>query len=128
MFSSLKWSGTLLGTLPLKCGRNHPNCSVNELYRTQSNLIEPVSIKHGLQTADHGLWTVYKSRTTIADKSSWKGLVQLNIVHFNPEKREFSLSLNIPRSPYSMLGYNRTIRCTNINVFINIGPGAGGGR
>ena len=24
-----------------------------------------------------------------------------------------------------MLGYNRTIRRTNINVFINIGPGAG---
>ena len=74
----MKWSGTLLGTLPLKCGRNHSNCSVNELYRTQSNLIEPVSIKHGLHTADHGLWTVYKSRTTITDKSSWKGLVQLN--------------------------------------------------
>ena len=44
MFSSLKSSGTLLGTLPLKCGRNHSNCSVIELYRTQSNLIEPVSI------------------------------------------------------------------------------------
>ena len=27
-----------------------------------------------------------------------------------------------------MLGYNRTITRTNINVFINIGPGAGGGR
>ena len=24
-----------------------------------------------------------------------------------------------------MLGYNRTITCTNINVLINIGPGAG---
>ena len=63
MFSSLKSSGTLLGTLPLKCGRNHSNCWVIELYRTQSNLIESVSIKHGLQTADHGLWTVYKTRT-----------------------------------------------------------------
>ena len=63
MFSSLKSSGTLLGTLPLKCGSNKSNCSVIELYRTQSNLIEPVSIKHGLQTADHGLWTVYKTRT-----------------------------------------------------------------
>ena len=63
MFSSLKSSGTLLGTLPLKCGRNHSNCSVIELYRTQSNLIEPGSIKHRLQTADHGLWTVYKKRT-----------------------------------------------------------------
>ena len=27
-----------------------------------------------------------------------------------------------------MLGYNRTITRTNINVLINIGPGAGGGR
>ena len=36
--------------------------------------------------------------------------------------------LNIPRPPCSMLGYNRTITCTNINVLINIGPGAGGGR
>ena len=27
-----------------------------------------------------------------------------------------------------MLGYNRTITHTNINVLINIGPGAGGGR
>ena len=27
-----------------------------------------------------------------------------------------------------MLGYNRTIRRTKINVLINIGPGAGGGR
>ena len=63
MFSSLKSSGTLSGTLPLKCGRKHSNCSVIELYRTQSNLNEPVSIKHGLQTADHGLWTVYKTRT-----------------------------------------------------------------
>ena len=63
MFSSVKSSRTLLATLPLKCGRNHSNCSVIELYRTQSNLIEPVSIKHGLQTADHGLWTVYKTRT-----------------------------------------------------------------
>ena len=29
---------------------------------------------------------------------------------------------------YSMLGYNRTITCTNINVLLNIGPGARGGR
>ena len=36
--------------------------------------------------------------------------------------------LNIPRPPYSMLGYNRTITRTNIDVLINIGPGAGGGR
>ena len=36
--------------------------------------------------------------------------------------------LNIPRPPYSMLGYNRTIARTNINVLINIGPGVGGGR
>ena len=27
-----------------------------------------------------------------------------------------------------MLGYNRTIARTNINVLINIGPGVGGGR
>ena len=54
-------------------------------------------------------------------------LHDLTVVHFNPEKREFSLLLNIPRPPYSMLGYNRTITRTNINVLINIGPGAGGG-
>ena len=36
--------------------------------------------------------------------------------------------LNIPRPPYSMLGYNRTIARTNINVLINIEPGVGGGR
>ena len=63
VFSSLKSSGTLLATLPLNCGRNHSNCSVIELYRTQLNLIEPVSTKHRLQTADHGLWTVYKTGT-----------------------------------------------------------------
>ena len=39
--------------------------------------------------------------STITDKSSWEGLV-----HFNPQKREFSPLLNIPRPPYSMLGYN----------------------
>ena len=52
-------------------------------------------------------------------------LYNLTVVHFNPEKTEFSLLLNIPRPPYSMLGYNRTIARTNINVLINIGPGAG---
>ena len=46
----------------------------------------------------------------------------------NPQKREFSLLLNIPRSRYSMLGYNRTITLTNINVSLNIGPGAERGR
>ena len=55
-------------------------------------------------------------------------LYNLTVGHFNPEEREFSLLLNIPRPPYSMLGYNRTITRTNINVLINIGPGAGGGR
>ena len=54
-------------------------------------------------------------------------LYNLTVVHFNPEKREFSLLLNIPRPPYSMLGYNRTVARTNINVLTNIGPGAGGG-
>ena len=33
--------------------------------------------------------------------------------------------LNIPRPPYSMLGYNRTIMPTNVNVLLNIGPEAG---
>ena len=36
--------------------------------------------------------------------------------------------LTIPRPPYSMLGYNRIIKRTNINVLLNIGPGARGGR
>ena len=52
----------------------------------------------------------------------------LTVVHFNPEKREFFFLLNIPRAPYSMLGYNRTITNKNMNVLINIGPGAGGAR
>ena len=55
-------------------------------------------------------------------------LYNLTVVHFNPEKREFSLLLYIPHPPCSMLGYNRTIVRTNINVLINIGPGVGGGR
>ena len=54
--------------------------------------------------------------------------VFVTVVYFNPQKREFSVLLIIPRSPYSMLGYNRTITHTNINVLINIGPGVGGGR
>ena len=74
MFSSLKSSGTPLGKFPLKYGRNHSNCWVIELYRTQSNLIEPVSIKHGLQTADHGLWTVYKTRSRYKMKTRNYGL------------------------------------------------------
>ena len=49
-------------------------------------------------------------------------VVQLN------SSREFSLLLNNPRLPYSMLGYNRKITCTNINVLLNIRPGARGGR
>ena len=49
------------------------------------------------------------------------------VVQLNSSK-EFSLLVNIPRLPCSMLGYNRTITCTNINVLLNIGPGARGGR
>ena len=57
------------------------------------------------------------------------------VVHSNPPKREFSLLLNIPHPPYSMLGCNKTLMFvrviivhTNINVLLNIGPGAGEGR
>ena len=32
----------------IKCRRSYSDCSLIELYRTQSTLIEPVSIKHGL--------------------------------------------------------------------------------
>ena len=46
----------------------------------------------------------------------------------NPQKREFSLLLNIPRSRYSVSGYNRTATRTNINVSLNTGPGAERGR
>ena len=35
--------------------------------------------------------------------------------------------LNIPRPPYSVLGYNRAIPRTHIKVLLNIGPGAGRG-
>ena len=58
-----------------------------------------------------------QSQTKIVGK-----VVQLN------SSGEFSLLLNNPHLPYSMLGYNRTITCTNINVLLNIGPGARGGR
>ena len=62
------------------------------------------------------------------DKSSLEGCTILSVLYFNTQKREFFLLLNIPRPPYSMLGYNRTITPTNINVLLNNGPGAGGGR
>ena len=55
-------------------------------------------------------------------------MYNLTVVHFNPQKREFSLLLNIHCSPYSMLGCNRTITRANMNVLLNTGPGAGGGR
>ena len=55
-------------------------------------------------------------------------LYNLTVLHFNRQKRKFSLLLNIPCPPYSMSEYNKTITRTNINVLINIGPGAGGGR
>ena len=60
-------------------------------------------------------------------KGSWRGCTTLTVVHFNPQKREFSLLLNTPRPPYSMLRYNKTITRTNINVLLNIGPGTRGG-
>ena len=42
------------------------------------------------------------------------------------KKRVFSFAkyLPPPPPPCSMLGYNRTIMCTNIYVLLNIGPGA----
>ena len=40
-----------------------------------------------------------QSQTKVVGK-----VAQQTVVHFNPEKREFSLLLNIPRPPYSMLG------------------------
>ena len=76
-----------------------------------------------IQTASFRITYKLQSQTKELER-----LYNLTVVHFNPEKREFSLLLNIPRPPYSMLGYNRTITRTNINVLINIGPGAGGGR
>ena len=63
------------------------------------------------------------SQVTLVYNHSQKQLGRLHnltVVHFNPEKREFSLLLNIPRSPYSILGYNRTITHTDISVLINI--------
>ena len=61
-------------------------------------------------------------------KSSLFDLLRPHPEFSDNHRQEFSLLLNIPRAPYSMLGYNRTITHTNINVLINIGPGAGGGR
>ena len=50
-----------------------------------------------LQTTDFGLFINHglQSRTKVVGKV----LYNLIVVHFNPEKREFSLSLNIPRPP-----------------------------
>ena len=53
-------------------------------------------------------------------------LCNLTILCFNTQKREFFLLTNIPRPPYSMLGYNRTITPTNIYILPNIGPEAEG--
>ena len=68
------------------------------------------------------LFYVYlQSQTKVVGK-----VVQLNNSLFNTQKREFFLLTNIPRPPYSMLGYNTTITPTNINVLLNTGPEAGG--
>ena len=59
--------------------------------------------------------------------------MQLNSSPFSlVKKRVFSFA-KYPQSPYSMLGYNRTIiTCTNINFLLNMGQGwrgvGGGGR
>ena len=76
-----------------------------------------------IQTASFRITYKLQSQTKELER-----LYNLTVVHFNPEKREFSLLLNISGLPHSMLGYNRTITRTNINVLINIRPGAGGGR
>ena len=76
-----------------------------------------------IQTASFRITYKLQSQTKELER-----LYNLTVVHFNPEKREFSLLLNISGLPHSMLGYNRTITRTNINVLINIRPGAGGER
>jgi len=55
-------------------------------------------------------------------------LYNLTVVHFNPQKREFSPLLNIPRPPlFNIIDITemRTIAPTNIYVLLNIGAGAG---
>ena len=60
-------------------------------------------------------------KPTITNKSSWEGCTSYRkFILFNLQKRWFSFLLNI--TPFSMLGYNRTIARTNIKVLFNIGP------
>ena len=55
-----------------------------------------------LYKRDWSIRNMYAS-STITDKSSWEGLV-----HFNPQKREFSLLLNIPRRDITYRTITRT--------------------
>ena len=45
-------------------------------------------------------------------------VVQLNLVHFNPQKKRV----------FSFAKYPRTITRTNVKLFLDFGPGAGEGR
>ena len=47
---------------------------------------------------------------------------------YNPKQKKLGRLYNISRFPDLMFGYNRTIMRTNINVLLNIGPGAGAGQ
>ena len=65
-----------------------------------------------------GTSAILNAKATIPDKSSWEGCTQLNLVHFNPQKKRVS----------SFAKYPRTITRTNVKLFLDIGPGAGEGR
>ena len=55
-------------------------------------------------------------------------LCNLTVVHFNPQKREFSPLLNTPvPPPVQCWDITEQLRAT-IKVLLNTGPGAGGGR
>ena len=67
----------------------------------------------------------------IPNKSSWegctRGLYDVTVVHFNPQKGDFSLLLIVPHSPIQCWNITEEYyaHCTNSNVFLDIGPGAG---
>ena len=71
-----------------------------------------------LLLASNGTSAILNAKATIPDKSSWEGCTQLNLVHFNPQKKRVS----------SFAKYPRTITRTNVKLFLDIGPGAGEGR
>jgi len=45
-----------------------------------------------------GTSAILNAKATIPDKSSWEGCTQLNLVHFNPQKKRVSSFAKYPRT------------------------------